>query len=143
MPETLQISETATLTNYNSFVVPEASEGYRYELKTDETVAVSNESNDSVAYVADEIPPVKTTVNGVEDSVHGSILQKNVPLQFAFNDENEKPPISARSSHRKTVRSSPEGGKVNALRVAKTKKQETLETTWKTITVVCDNVDEG
>lgn len=134
MPETLQISETATLTNYNSFVVPEASEGYRYELKTDETVAVSNESNDSVAYVADEIPPVKTTVNGVEDSVHGSILQKNVPLQFAFNDENEKPPISARSSHRKTVRSSPEGGKVNALRVAKTKKQETLESTWKTIT---------
>jgi len=180
VPETLQISETATLTNYNGFV-SEVSEGYRYELKTDETVAVSNDSNDSVAYVADEITSVKTTVTGVEDSVHVSSLQKNVPLQFAFNDENEKPPISARSSHRKTVRSSPEGtvtvslwfcnrffvsdflnfklkttiinfsllmkkketeivllyyigGKVNALRVAKTKKQETLESTWKTIT---------
>ncbi|AES88697.1 hypothetical protein MTR_4g061040 [Medicago truncatula] len=41
-----------------------------------------------------------------------------------FNDDNEKPQISAKSSHWKTVRSSPEGGKVNALRAAKTKKKK-------------------
>jgi hypothetical protein len=65
-----------------------------------------NKYNDFVAaYVAEEI----TAVNGVEDSVHVSSLQKKAPLQFTFNDDNEKPPISAKPSHRKTVRSSPEG----------------------------------
>ncbi|GMH05398.1 hypothetical protein Nepgr_007238 [Nepenthes gracilis] len=45
----------------------------------------------------------------------------------------EKPPFSARfSHHRRPVRASPEGGK--ALRVAKPKRRETLESTWKAIT---------
>lgn len=44
----------------------------------------------------------------------------------------EKPPVSVRFSHRKTVRSSPEAGK--ALGVAKPKRHDTLESTWKTIT---------
>nr|XP_016507432.1 PREDICTED: uncharacterized protein LOC107825110 [Nicotiana tabacum] len=45
----------------------------------------------------------------------------------------EKPPASARFSHRKNVKSSPEGGK-KTLKVSKPKRQDTLESTWKTIT---------
>ncbi|KAL9274522.1 hypothetical protein AKJ16_DCAP14464 [Drosera capensis] len=45
----------------------------------------------------------------------------------------EKPSVNSRfAHHRRPVRASPEGGK--ALGVAKPRKQETLETTWKTIT---------
>ncbi|XP_006360129.1 uncharacterized protein [Solanum tuberosum] len=45
----------------------------------------------------------------------------------------EKPPASARFAHRRNVKSTPEGGK-GALRVSKPKRQDTLESTWKTIT---------
>lgn len=44
----------------------------------------------------------------------------------------EKPPVSVRTGHRKGVKSISEGGR--ALRVSKPKRQETLETTWNTIT---------
>ncbi|KAL2473307.1 hypothetical protein Fot_49043 [Forsythia ovata] len=45
----------------------------------------------------------------------------------------EKPLVSSRfGNHRKTLKSSPEGAK--ALRVARPKRQETLESTWKMIT---------
>ncbi|KAD3066876.1 hypothetical protein R6Q59_018937 [Mikania micrantha] len=44
----------------------------------------------------------------------------------------EKPPASTRFSHRKPAKVTPEGGKT--LGVAKPKRQDTLETTWKTIT---------
>lgn len=50
-----------------------------------------------------------------------------------FSFSNEKPPVSKRIGHRRAVRSSPEGGKA-ALGVSKAKKQDTLESTWKTIT---------
>lgn len=127
MPEPVQISEITTLTNYNGFV----EEGFSYEMKTDETVVVGN---DSVVYVADENTPTKITAVEAEDSVVTPSLKKKNSSEFSFTDENEKPPVSSRFSHRKAVRSSPEGGKVNALRVTKMKKQETLESTWKTIT---------
>ncbi|KAG5234898.1 CFE protein [Salix suchowensis] len=44
----------------------------------------------------------------------------------------EKPLVSSRFGHRKFVKASPEGGR--ALGVAKPKRHETLENTWKTIT---------
>ncbi|KAL4292044.1 hypothetical protein GQ457_14G010210 [Hibiscus cannabinus] len=44
----------------------------------------------------------------------------------------EKPPASSRFGHRKPIKASPEGGR--ALRVAKPKRHETLENTWKMIT---------
>ncbi|KAL7087751.1 hypothetical protein ACP275_13G088000 [Erythranthe tilingii] len=44
-----------------------------------------------------------------------------------------KPPVSARFSHRRNVKTSPEGGRT-VLGVSKPKKQDTLESTWKTIT---------
>ncbi|XP_058773795.1 uncharacterized protein LOC131648013 [Vicia villosa] len=127
-PVPVEISEITPLTNYNAFV----SEGSTYEVKTDETVAVGNESNVSSVYILDENTPAKTTViEAADDSVLVPSLKKN-SSEFAFHDENEKPPVSSR--FRKAVRSSPEGGKLNALRVTKTKKQDTLENTWKTIT---------
>ncbi|KAI8525414.1 hypothetical protein RHMOL_Rhmol13G0228900 [Rhododendron molle] len=43
-----------------------------------------------------------------------------------------KPLVSSRFGHRKPLKASPEGGR--SLRVAKPKRQETLETTWKAIT---------
>ncbi|KAG9137157.1 hypothetical protein Leryth_011981 [Lithospermum erythrorhizon] len=47
----------------------------------------------------------------------------------------EKPPVSTRFGHHRRIvkAASPEGGKT-ALRVSKPKKQDTLESTWKTIT---------
>ncbi|OMO76554.1 hypothetical protein CCACVL1_15583 [Corchorus capsularis] len=45
---------------------------------------------------------------------------------------SEKPPASSRFGHRKPVKANPEGGR--ALRVAKPKRHETLENTWKMIT---------
>ncbi|KAK3188091.1 hypothetical protein Dsin_027652 [Dipteronia sinensis] len=45
----------------------------------------------------------------------------------------EKPLVSARFGHRKPIKASPEGGS-RALRVAKPKRHETLENTWKMIT---------
>ncbi|XP_031477980.1 uncharacterized protein LOC116249022 [Nymphaea colorata] len=44
----------------------------------------------------------------------------------------ERPPVSARFGHRRGVRASPEAGK--ALGVARSRRHETLESTWKTIT---------
>ncbi|XP_043687378.1 uncharacterized protein LOC122638578 [Telopea speciosissima] len=53
-----------------------------------------------------------------------------IPAYYSF--QKEKPPASVRFGHRKNVRSSPEGGR--ALGVAKPKRNDTLESTWKTIT---------
>ncbi|KAL7591492.1 uncharacterized protein LOC111904855 [Lactuca sativa] len=53
---------------------------------------------------------------------------KQVDLTFPV----EKPPASARFSHRKLAKGSAEGGRT--LGIAKPKRQDTLETTWKTIT---------
>lgn len=49
----------------------------------------------------------------------------------AGGDVKEKPPVSTRLGRRKSIKASPEG---KALRVARPRKQETLESTWRTIT---------
>ncbi|XP_010905120.1 uncharacterized protein [Elaeis guineensis] len=48
-----------------------------------------------------------------------------------YSAVTEKPLVSVRFGHRKNVKPSPEG---NALRVARPKRNETLESTWRTIT---------
>ncbi|KAJ4976446.1 hypothetical protein NE237_001552 [Protea cynaroides] len=53
-----------------------------------------------------------------------------IPVRSLF--ETEKPPVSVRFGHRKNVKSSPEG--VRTLGVTKSKRNDTLESTWKTIT---------
>ncbi|EEF40921.1 uncharacterized protein LOC8281755 [Ricinus communis] len=86
------------------------------------------------------------TANGslevVEDKDEDFVISKStwVPSKRIDPSESqpellipaEKPLISARFGHRKPVKASPEGGR--ALRVAKPKRQETLENTWKMIT---------
>ncbi|KAB1217200.1 hypothetical protein CJ030_MR4G021121 [Morella rubra] len=60
-------------------------------------------------------------------------LERKDSLEVLYsNNENEKPPVSARFAHRRPLKASPEAGK--ALGVSKPKRQETLENTWKTIT---------
>lgn len=59
------------------------------------------------------------------------INSPETPLDFILPVE-EKPLLSSRFGHRKPLRATPEGGR--ALRVARPKKQETLESTWKIIT---------
>uniref|UniRef100_A0A5B7BJI1 DUF4408 domain-containing protein n=1 Tax=Davidia involucrata TaxID=16924 RepID=A0A5B7BJI1_DAVIN len=49
-----------------------------------------------------------------------------------YSISTEKPLVSLRFGHRKDVKASPEGGKT--LGVSKPKRQDTLESTWKTIT---------
>ncbi|XP_061343591.1 uncharacterized protein LOC133289626 isoform X1 [Gastrolobium bilobum] len=112
--------------------------GYVYDENSPvKTIVIADDTvengNGSVGYVYDENAQVKTTVIG-DEAVLAPSLQRKDSLQLAFHDENEKPPVSARFSHRKTGRTSPEGGKVVALGVAKSKKQDTLESTWRTIT---------
>ncbi|CAJ1957014.1 unnamed protein product [Sphenostylis stenocarpa] len=112
-----------------------SSDEYLYETKPTVNYDVVTEVNGSVGCVYNENTPVKPTVHG-DDAVGvlSPSVQRKDSSDFAFADENEKPPVSARFSNRKAVRASPEGGKVVALGVAKAKKQETLESTWRTIT---------
>ncbi|PQP94762.1 uncharacterized protein Pyn_40735 [Prunus yedoensis var. nudiflora] len=79
---------------------------------------------------------VRAAVDGGDEAVRVSTpvrtrLQRKDSMEFWLN-ENEKPPVSSRFGHRKSARASPEGGK--SLGVAKPKRQDTLESTWKTIT---------
>ncbi|KAJ0966013.1 hypothetical protein J5N97_027151 [Dioscorea zingiberensis] len=57
-------------------------------------------------------------------------VSREIPTEYSA--AGEKPLVSSRfSHHRKTVKASPEG---KALGVARSKRNETLESTWKTIT---------
>ncbi|XP_028779878.1 uncharacterized protein LOC114736264 [Neltuma alba] len=60
-------------------------------------------------------------------------MQRMDSLGLSFQNENEKPPVSARFGHRKAVKAGPDGGKA-ALGVMKAKRQDTLESTWRMIT---------
>ncbi|KAL2331483.1 hypothetical protein Fmac_019064 [Flemingia macrophylla] len=103
---------------------------YQTEAQTSHHTEV--EGNASVQY-AENTPMMATPVKATaDDTVSPSLLRKD-SSEFTFANENEKPPVSTRFNHRKSVRASPEG-KVAALGVAKAKKQETLESTWRTIT---------
>ncbi|XP_057964808.1 uncharacterized protein LOC131155585 [Malania oleifera] len=86
------------------------------------------------------VSETKTTVNDASEVSSGADLaslrssgtpqKKDSAAEDSFS--TEKPLVSARFGHRKSVKASPEGGK--ALRVSKPKRQDTLESTWKTIT---------
>ncbi|KAA8515331.1 hypothetical protein F0562_018439 [Nyssa sinensis] len=59
------------------------------------------------------------------------LSSSEIQTDFLF-PATEKPLVSSRFAHRKPVKASPEGGR--ALRVAKPKRHETFEHTWKAIT---------
>ncbi|MED6168760.1 hypothetical protein PIB30_014450 [Stylosanthes scabra] len=117
-PEPLKISQN----HYNGVV----SEPFLYEPPKSKLLANETVTND-------ENVRLKTTVTVSEETV-GLQKKDSSDLDSAFSDENQKPPASARFSHRKAAKASPEGGKVVALGVAKPKRQDTLESTWRTIT---------
>lgn len=128
---------------------------------SNDTVIINGNGSDGYLYDA-QVPAKTTTVTSNDDVVFTpSKEQPKEPLDFVFsNDENEKPPVSVRFGQRKSVRATPEGSRtvslslslcnrflslwflklkfvlccVVALGVAKSKKQDTLESTWKTIT---------
>ncbi|KAK3199161.1 hypothetical protein Dsin_022576 [Dipteronia sinensis] len=81
------------------------------------------EFNGDVHVVPAPLPPLQRT-----DSMEF--------LEHLFEKEKgklrEKPPASARFGQKKAVKASTEGGK--ALKVSKSKRSDTLESTWKTIT---------
>ncbi|KAL3508616.1 hypothetical protein ACH5RR_028017 [Cinchona calisaya] len=85
----------------------------------------------------DEAKPDVVEMSSYRDEFVTSKLSPATPLSrtdsLEFSFSNEKPPISARFGHRRAVKASPEGGKA-ALGVSKPKRQDTLESTWKTIT---------
>ncbi|XP_011043275.1 PREDICTED: uncharacterized protein LOC105138774 isoform X3 [Populus euphratica] len=78
-------------------------------------------ADDFVLSTSTWVPPIRRI-----DSSENNLL----PLENL--SPVEKPLVSSRFGHRKFVKASPEGGR--ALRVAKPKRHETLENTWKTIT---------
>ncbi|KAF5780937.1 hypothetical protein HanXRQr2_Chr11g0477661 [Helianthus annuus] len=72
-----------------------------------------------------------------KNRVNNSLISKSAwspseIKQVGLSFPTEKPPASARFSRRKPTKATPEGGRT--LGVAKPKRQDTLETTWKTIT---------
>ncbi|XP_023537565.1 uncharacterized protein LOC111798557 [Cucurbita pepo subsp. pepo] len=58
-------------------------------------------------------------------------LHRKDSVGLLFSNEKEKPPVSSRIGQRKLVKASPEG---KPLGVSKPKRQDTLESTWRTIT---------
>ncbi|KAJ8567896.1 hypothetical protein K7X08_020618 [Anisodus acutangulus] len=81
-------------------------------------------------------PVPKEVVADKDDVVKSSLapVMRQDSLDYSISGKSaEKPPASARFSHRKNTKSTLEGGK-GALRVSKPKQQDTLESTWKTIT---------
>ncbi|XP_028807586.1 uncharacterized protein LOC114762287 [Neltuma alba] len=73
-----------------------------------------------------------------EDSVHApssvmTSMQSRDLLAFSSLSDDDRSPVSARFGHRKAAKASPQGGKA-ALGVARPKRQDTLESTWRTMT---------
>ncbi|CAA7029702.1 unnamed protein product [Microthlaspi erraticum] len=101
---------------------------------------------DPVAMVEDEeeVKSVITAENsdlvrsggGIEEVMLPPVSNwKHLPSRMNESENlppTEKPLVSSRFGHRKSVKATPEVGR--ALRVAKPKKNETLESTWKMIT---------
>ncbi|KAL7130123.1 hypothetical protein ABFS83_13G112800 [Erythranthe nasuta] len=94
--------------------------GSTVDIETDEEIVASNEGEDVFNESAFDY-----------NTLPQEIISPEVQLQFLL-PAREKPLVSSRFGHRKPNRSNPEG--VKALRVARPKKQETLESTWKMIT---------
>ncbi|XP_004294520.1 PREDICTED: uncharacterized protein LOC101300989 [Fragaria vesca subsp. vesca] len=113
---------------YDSHVLPKDSDSYGGAVAA-ETVEVLEPENEMIKVLAE--------VNGGDNAVTAasrparSGLQRKDSMEFWLN-ENQKPPVSSRFAHRKSIRASPEGGK--SLGVSRPKRHDTLESTWKTIT---------
>ncbi|XP_057764631.1 uncharacterized protein LOC130985587 [Salvia miltiorrhiza] len=98
--------------------------------------------NGSKIDFATEVDDLRILRAEAEDAFDESTLPYNPPLRETYSPEvqleslfpaREKPLASSRFVHRKPSRTPPEGARA-LRRVARPKKQETLESTWKMIT---------
>ncbi|PIN10826.1 hypothetical protein CDL12_16573 [Handroanthus impetiginosus] len=92
---------------------------------------VNIETEDVVAETEGEDVPADSTF------AYNTLPQERISAELQFESllpVREKPLVSSRFGHRKPNRTIPEVPGARALRVAKPKKQETLESTWKMIT---------
>ncbi|PHU13184.1 hypothetical protein BC332_20114 [Capsicum chinense] len=139
-----QIKEVRPVTEYYSSVIHESNDVVMeneavvsgiYEYPGDYDVKVEKVSVVNPYSKSPERNEVVAERNdvGISKSSRPVVMrQDSIDYSFSGNSA-EKPPASARFAHRKNVKSTPEGGK-GALRVSKPKRQDTLESTWKTIT---------
>ncbi|MBA0695352.1 hypothetical protein Goari_001981, partial [Gossypium aridum] len=131
-----------------SKILVEQRPDLEYEVKSsldlDEVETVVYEQKEIVQEVETTVFEAETNVAVVDDGDGGDVFvisksewipprrmdSSEIPLDVLF--PVEKPPASSRFGHRKPVKANPEGGR--ALKVAKPKRHETLENTWKMIT---------
>ncbi|KAH1048614.1 hypothetical protein J1N35_039398 [Gossypium stocksii] len=131
-----------------SKILVEQRPDLEYEMKSsldfDAVETVVYEQKEIVQEVETTVFEAETNVAVVDDGDGGDVFaisksewipprrmdSSEIPLDVLF--PVEKPPASSRFGHRKPVKANPEGGR--ALKVAKPKRHETLENTWKMIT---------
>lgn len=131
-----------------SKILVEQRPDLEYEMKSsldfDSVETVVYEQKEIVQEVETTVFEAETNVAVVDDGDGGDVFaisksewipprrmdSSEIPLDVLF--PVEKPPASSRFGHRKPVKANPEGGR--ALKVAKPKRHETLESTWKMIT---------
>ncbi|XP_052876416.1 uncharacterized protein LOC108487348 isoform X2 [Gossypium arboreum] len=131
-----------------SKILVEKRPDLEYEMKSsldfDAVETVVYEQKEIVQEVKTTVFEAETNVAVVDDGDGGDVFaisksewnpprrmdSSEIPLDVLF--PVEKPPASSRFGHRKPVKANPEGGR--ALKVAKPKRHETLENTWKMIT---------
>ncbi|KAA3478861.1 CFE protein [Gossypium australe] len=131
-----------------SKILVEQQPDLEYEMKSsldfDAVETVVYEQKEIVQEVEKTVFEEETNVAVVDDGDGGDVFaisksewipprrmdSSEIPLDVLF--PVEKPPASSRFGHRKPVKANPEGGR--ALKVAKPKRHETLENTWKMIT---------
>ncbi|KAL5548013.1 hypothetical protein UlMin_003244 [Ulmus minor] len=132
--ETVKISGevSADYSVFNGVVLS----GYGYDSNEVAKISVTENLLSEPVMVVEAMKESTAVMDGGDEAVAPTLawsgLQRKDSLECSFTNGSEKPPVSARFSHRKAVKASPEGGK--ALRVSKPKRQDTLENTWKTIT---------
>ncbi|XP_027111697.1 uncharacterized protein [Coffea arabica] len=80
---------------------------------------------------ADDVANDEWVVSESSATPSQKMVSPESPLDLLL-PEKEKPLTASRFGHRKPIKTSPEGGR--ALRVARPKRDETLESTWKMIT---------
>lgn len=109
-------------------------EGVEKKLEFDEELDARGSSKN------EDSSPVVGGAGGADDATSNKenecvVASKSMWRAAENNDVRNyvKPPASARFSHRRNLKASPEGGRT-VLGVSKPKKQDTLENTWKAIT---------
>ncbi|KAJ7948592.1 Cotton fiber (DUF761) [Quillaja saponaria] len=132
--KTVKISEEDVQTEYAVYegVV---SNGYVYDATVEEKVpeVLVAEISDSEKKLSDLKMINGGDINQTVLKSVGSDLQRKNSVDFSYSNGNEKPLVSSRFGHRRSAKASPEAARA-VLGVSRPKRNDTLESTWKTIT---------